>query len=248
MDRGSRHARKDRIAVVEAWQNEWGDQFHCSLGRKILPDRTNPTDLVAAGYRGLTDELPHGQCAVERTPRLLTVRERDCGIVKLKCLGAKEGQVFVLFRGASLLSFQHLFCSVPSIYCCPNSTQMWFSEEWMFSVTALLSTRESSTQMWFKLRRLMMQVRRVEQRMNRKGPRTAPCGTSQKSFQFHRINPKQNEISLDSPFHRPRQLDHSCANGLCVCRRVYMAWMVKFVGMYVSVFKLFVQCSEFNLC
>ena len=52
-------------------------QFHCSLGGKILPDRTNSTELVAAGYRSLTNELLRGQCAVKRTPRLLTVGERD---------------------------------------------------------------------------------------------------------------------------------------------------------------------------
>ena len=35
MDRGSRQARKERIEAVKAWQNEWADQFHCSLGGSI---------------------------------------------------------------------------------------------------------------------------------------------------------------------------------------------------------------------
>ena len=56
-----------------------------------------------------------------------------------------------------------------------------------------------------------------------KGPQDSTLRDITGEFQFDWINQKQNEISLDSPFHRPRQLDHSCANGLCVCRRVYMA-------------------------
>ena len=39
-------------------------RFHCSLGGKILSDRTRSTELVVAG--GLTDEVLHGQCAVEK--------------------------------------------------------------------------------------------------------------------------------------------------------------------------------------
>ena len=34
-------------------------------GGKILPDRTNSMELVVAGFDGLTDEVLHGQCAVE---------------------------------------------------------------------------------------------------------------------------------------------------------------------------------------
>ena len=48
MDRGNRQAIKERIAVVEARQNESGDQFHCSLGGKIFPDRINSKELVVA--------------------------------------------------------------------------------------------------------------------------------------------------------------------------------------------------------
>ena len=32
-------------------------------GGKILPDRTNLTELVVAGFGGLTDEVLHGHCA-----------------------------------------------------------------------------------------------------------------------------------------------------------------------------------------
>ena len=41
-------------------------RFHCSLGGKILSDRTRSTELVVAGLGGLTDEVLHGQCAVEK--------------------------------------------------------------------------------------------------------------------------------------------------------------------------------------
>ena len=64
LDRGSRQARKERTAVVKAWQNEWGDQFHCSLSGNILLDRANSTGLLVAGFGGLTDEVLFGQCAV----------------------------------------------------------------------------------------------------------------------------------------------------------------------------------------
>ena len=54
-----KQARKEKIVVVEAWQNERGDKFHCSLNGKILPGRTNSMELVAAGFGGLTDEVTH---------------------------------------------------------------------------------------------------------------------------------------------------------------------------------------------
>ena len=95
---GSRQARKQRTAVVKAWHNQWGDQFHCSLGGKILPDRTNSTELVVAGYGGLTDEVLHGQCAVEENAEAFDwVRERDCGIVKLKGVDSNRGQFFFFY-------------------------------------------------------------------------------------------------------------------------------------------------------
>ena len=33
---------------------------------------------------GLTNEVFHGQCSVEENAQVLTVRERDCGVVKVK--------------------------------------------------------------------------------------------------------------------------------------------------------------------
>ena len=74
LDRGSMPARKERIAVVDAWQNEWGDQFHCSLSGKTVPDRSNSTELVVARVGGLTDEVQVSTDSVlsRRTPRLLT--------------------------------------------------------------------------------------------------------------------------------------------------------------------------------
>ena len=63
----SKPARKERIAVVKAWQNEWGGQFNCSL-----LDRTNSTELVVAGFGGLIDD----SVLSRRTPRLLTVSDR----------------------------------------------------------------------------------------------------------------------------------------------------------------------------
>ena len=51
-------------------------------GGKIVPDITNTTVLVGAGFGGLTD----GQCAVEENAEAFDrVNERDCGIFKQWC-------------------------------------------------------------------------------------------------------------------------------------------------------------------
>ena len=106
MGRESRQTRKERVAVVEAWQNEWGDQRYCSLGRKILRDTSESAKLVATGIGGLINAGFHGQYVCCRGEcrgfwrsesgtvlsscwRQLTVREWDCAIVKLK---AVDGQ------------------------------------------------------------------------------------------------------------------------------------------------------------
>ena len=61
MDRESRQTRKERVAVVEARQNEWGDQRYCSLGRKTLRDTSESAKLVATGIGGLINAGFHGQ-------------------------------------------------------------------------------------------------------------------------------------------------------------------------------------------
>ncbi len=61
MGRESRQTRKERVAVVEAWQNEWGDQRYCSLGRKTLRDTSESAKLVATGIGGLINAGFHGQ-------------------------------------------------------------------------------------------------------------------------------------------------------------------------------------------
>ena len=106
MGRESRQTRKERVAVVEAWQNEWGDQRYCSLGRKILRDTSESAKLVATGIGGLINAGFHGQYVCCRGDcrgfwrsesgtvlsscwRLLTVIEWDCAIVMLN---AVDGQ------------------------------------------------------------------------------------------------------------------------------------------------------------
>ena len=52
--------------------------------------------MVAAGFGGLADEVLHRQCAVEENAVAFDrVRERDCGIVKLKGVDGNGG-VFCL--------------------------------------------------------------------------------------------------------------------------------------------------------
>ena len=59
----------------------------------MLPERTNSTELVIAGFGGLTNEVLHGQCAVEENAEAFDrVRETDCGVVKLKGADGNEGQ------------------------------------------------------------------------------------------------------------------------------------------------------------
>ena len=131
MDRGSRQTGKERIAVVEAWQNEWGRQFHCSLGGKILPGGTNWTELIVGEFGGLINEVSHGQCGEKNAYAFDSQTEWlcDCGQAERCCQQWRV--VFVLFRAASLLSFHHfvedLFVSFS--FWCPNKSQMWFSEE-----------------------------------------------------------------------------------------------------------------------
>ena len=82
--------RERRVAVVEAWQNEWGDQCYCSLGRKTLRDTSESAKLVATGSGGLINAGFHGQYMCCRGRRRCCWRsEWDCAIVKLK---AVDGQ------------------------------------------------------------------------------------------------------------------------------------------------------------
>ena len=71
-------------------------------------DRTNLTELVVAGFGGLTDEVLHGQCSVEENAEAFDrVRERDCGIVKLKGVDRNRGQ-FLSCSDQHRLSFHFL--------------------------------------------------------------------------------------------------------------------------------------------
>ena len=48
--------------------------------------------MVVAGFGGLADEVLHRQCAVEENAVAFDrVRERDCGIVKLKGVDGNGG-------------------------------------------------------------------------------------------------------------------------------------------------------------
>ena len=61
-------------------------------------------ELVVAGFSGLTDEVLHGQCAVEENAEAFDrIRERDCGIVKLKDVEGNDGQFLSC-------SDEHRFC------------------------------------------------------------------------------------------------------------------------------------------
>ena len=66
-DRGSRQTTKVGAVVEGAWQNcsgggmtEWGKQFYCGLGGKILLNRANLEKLAVTGFGGLTNEVFQG--------------------------------------------------------------------------------------------------------------------------------------------------------------------------------------------
>ena len=97
LDRGSRQARMERIGRRDR-MSEVASFTVASVERKILLDRTNSMELVVSGFGGLTDEVLHGQCAVEKNAKAFdSVRKRDCSIAKLKGVDRNRG-VFVLFR------------------------------------------------------------------------------------------------------------------------------------------------------
>ena len=88
-------------------------------GGKIPPDTTNSTELVVAGFSGLTDEVLHEQCAVEENAEVFDrVRERDCGIVKLKGVDTNRGHFFWSCSDEHRLSFHYLVeaCFVSSSF------------------------------------------------------------------------------------------------------------------------------------
>ena len=61
-------------------------------------------ELVVAGFESLTDEVLHGQCAVEESSKASDrVRDWDCNIVKLKGVGGNAGQFLSH-------SDEHCFC------------------------------------------------------------------------------------------------------------------------------------------
>ena len=60
--------------------------------------------MVVVGLVGLTDEVLHGQCTVEETAEAFDrVRERDCGVIKLKGVDGNGG-LFLFY------SFDLRFC------------------------------------------------------------------------------------------------------------------------------------------
>ena len=113
-------------------------------------------DLVVAGFGSLTDEVLHGQCAVEESSKAFDwVRDWDCNIVKLKSVGGNAGQFLspsdehcFYFFAINLVEV----CFISSSCWCPNNSEMWFSEK-----CGCFGVRHCR---WFKLWRLMTGQRR----------------------------------------------------------------------------------------
>ena len=69
---------------------------------KYFQTKIHLTEHVVAVSGGLANDVLHGQCAAEENTRPFD-REWDCGIVKLKGVGGKEGQLLSC-------SDEHCFC------------------------------------------------------------------------------------------------------------------------------------------
>ena len=132
VDRGSRQARKERTAVVKVWQNEWGDQFHCSLSEKILPDWTTHTKApdTEKWEQGLWHQL---QCIDQ--PQDTGEKGLWC---QLQCVdqpwdtGVTEGSVTsVSMRGPTMgHRSDRRVCDVSFNACTNHGTQEWQKGLW----------------------------------------------------------------------------------------------------------------------
>lgn len=125
MESGSRKTRKENIAEIKVRQNKWGDQFHCDLSGKILPDRADFVKLLVTGFGGLIDEGLHRQCAVK-----VFDWEWDCDVIKLK-------EMEVILCACVCGSDEHCFCPLTiqlkfvlwhPDFLYLNNSQMWFSK------------------------------------------------------------------------------------------------------------------------
>ena len=65
MERGSRQTSKERLAVVEAQQNEWGDQFYCGLGGKILSSTASLVKQVVTWFGILIQLQPESSWIID---------------------------------------------------------------------------------------------------------------------------------------------------------------------------------------
>jgi len=156
MDRESTQTRKERVAVVEGWQNEWGDQCYCSLGRKTLRDTSESAKLVVTGIGGLINAGFHGQyvccrgecrgcwrsdsgTVLSSSWRLLTVREGLCYRQAEGCwrsewdcaivkLKAVDGQSGTVLSSSwqELTEAEVSFCLVPTSIACLFTIQSTF--------------------------------------------------------------------------------------------------------------------------
>ena len=113
MDRGSRQTRKERVAVVEAWQNEWGDQCYCSLGRKTLRDTSESAKLVVTGIGGLINAGFHGRTVVCCRGECRGFWRSESGTVLSSCWRLLTVRVGLCFLSQSGELF--LRCSEPTL-------------------------------------------------------------------------------------------------------------------------------------
>ena len=71
VDGGVGKAREERVAVVNAGQNERDNKFGGGFGGKVFSDLTDATKMEVAGPGGGRDKVGHGKRAVKDDAEVL---------------------------------------------------------------------------------------------------------------------------------------------------------------------------------
>jgi hypothetical protein len=96
MGGGVREARKERVAVVDAGQNERNNKFGGSISSEVFSDQTDATEMEVAGPGCGRDKVGHGQRRVEDNTKVLDrVGDWYGGVAEEKMEGWRELREFL---------------------------------------------------------------------------------------------------------------------------------------------------------
>jgi hypothetical protein len=93
---GVRKPREERVAVVDAGQNERDDKFGGGFRGEVFSDKTDATEMEVAGPGSSRNKVGHGQRRVEDDTKVLDrVRDRYGGVVEEKMERGRELREFL---------------------------------------------------------------------------------------------------------------------------------------------------------